>query len=62
MDFPDVPADPQELRRSRGPIALWMLMALIGFVLAGAAAAACSTTDTRDFAGRHGSVLATRAL
>lgn len=61
MDFPYVPADPQE-RRSRGPIALWMLTALIGFVLAGAALAACFTTDTRDFAARHGSVLATRAL
>ena len=62
MDFPYVPADPQELRRTRGPVALWMLVALIGFVLAGAALAACVTTDTRDFAARHGSVLATRAL
>lgn len=62
MDFPYVPADHQELRRSRRPIALWMLMALIGFVLAGAALAASCTTDTRDFAARHGAVLATRAL
>ncbi len=62
MDFPYVPADPQEQHRRRGPIALWMLMALIGFVLAGAALAAGFATDTRDFATRHGSVLATRAL
>jgi hypothetical protein len=49
-------------RRSRGPVALWMLAALIGIVLGVAALAGSSVTDTRDFATRHGRVLASQAL
>lgn len=61
MDFPYVPETADE-RRARHPVALWLLMAMIGFILGGASLAACFATDTRDFAARHGAVLATRAL
>jgi hypothetical protein len=63
MDFPFYPDDSAyELSRRRGPVAIWALLAVIGLVLACAAIGAASVTDTRDFAARHGSVLATRAL
>ena len=62
MDFPYSPEDAAVHRRARNPIALWLLVALIGCVLGAAALAASFATDTRDFAARHGSVLATRAL
>lgn len=61
MDFPYTPHDGAE-RRARGPVALWLLFVLIGVVLGGAALVASLTTDTRDFAARHGSVLAPRLL
>jgi hypothetical protein len=63
MDFPFYPDDAAyELSRRRGPVAIWALLAVIGVVLVGAALGAASVADTRDFATRHGSVLATRAL
>ena len=62
MDFPYTPDDRALERRTHNPLAVWLLMALIGFVLGGAALAASCVSDTRDFATRHGSVLATRAL
>lgn len=46
----------------RGPIAIWLLVALIGAVLGAAMVAAALTTDTRDFASRHATVLRTQAL
>ncbi len=59
MDFPFSTPDQT---RARGPVALWVLTALIGIVLGVAALAGAMCTDTRDFAARHGSVLGTRAL
>ena len=44
------------------PGALWILAAVIGVVLGGAALAASLTTDTRDFAARHQSVLPARVI
>ena len=44
------------------PSAIWMLVAIIGVVLGGAALAASLTTDTRDFAARHQSVLSARVI
>ena len=61
MDFP-FNSDPCAFERHRGPVALWALAAFIGIVLGAAALGAAMVTDTRDFATRHGSVLATRAL
>jgi hypothetical protein len=51
-----------EYDRPRGPVATWMLAALIGLVLGAAAIAAALTTDTRDFAARHPSVHLRHAL
>jgi hypothetical protein len=62
MDYPFSTDESALQRRSRNPVAAWLLVALIGFILGGAALAASFVTDTRDFAARHGSVLATRAL
>ena len=62
MDFPYTTEARETPARAGNPIALWLLVAMIGIVLGGAALAASLTTDTRDFAARHGSVLATRAL
>ncbi|MGZ5033628.1 MAG: hypothetical protein ACXWAC_10565 [Usitatibacter sp.] len=62
MDFLYAPQDPALAQRARGPLAAWLLVALIGFTLGAAALAAAFTTDTCDFAARHGSVLQTRAL
>ena len=62
MDFPYPTPAPVTDVRARNPIALWLMVALIGLVLGGAALAASFTTDTREFATRHGPVLATRAL
>lgn len=61
MDFPlshAVPLPP----RPRAPVAVGLLALLIGVVLGGAALASALTTDTRDFAARHHSVLKTCAL
>lgn len=54
--------DPLLAPRERGPVAIWMLIALIGLVLGGAALASAFATDSGDFAARHGSVLATCVL
>ncbi len=62
MDFPFSPDDTALERRVHNPRAAWLLVALIGLILGGAALAASFTTDTRDFAARHGTVLATRYL
>lgn len=62
MDFPYAADDPALAQRARGPLAAWLLVALIGLILGAAALAAAFTTDTRDFAARHGTVLQTRAL
>jgi hypothetical protein len=61
MDFPYPPNDALA-RRAHGPIATWLLIALIGVVLGGACLATAFTTDTRDFAARHGTVLKYQAL
>ena len=61
MDSPFY-GDPELARRARGPVAIWVLLALIGIVLGTAALLAAVTTDTRDFATRHATVLASRNL
>jgi len=61
MDSPFY-GDPEMARRAHAPVALWLLVALIGVVLGGAALLAAVTTDTRDFATRHATVLESRAL
>ena len=61
MDSP-FHGDPELARRARGPVALWLLAAVIGIVLGGAALLAAVTTDTRDFASRHRTVLESQAL
>ena len=64
MDFrlPLSPDDAALRSRPRAPVAWWLLLAMIAIVLTAAAFAAACTPDTRDFATRHGAVLATRAL
>jgi hypothetical protein len=62
MDFPYVPEDRTDQRRAGNPHAAWWMLAIIAVVLGAAALAAALTTDTRDFAARHHSVLATQAL
>lgn len=62
MDYPLSANELAHAPRARGPVAIWFLVALIGIVLGGAALAAALTTDTRDFAARHASVLKSRAL
>ena len=62
MDFPYTPHDGTTERRVRGPVAVWLLVALIGVVLGGAAIATSLVTDTRDFAARHQSVPTARLL
>ena len=61
MDFPLSPLD-LALRRHRGPVAVGLLVAALGVVVGGIALASALTTDTRDFAARHHSVLHTCAL
>jgi hypothetical protein len=62
MDYPFVSEDLPVQRRAGNPRAVWWMLALIGFVLGAAALAAGLTTDTRDFAARHHTVLSTQAL
>jgi hypothetical protein len=62
MDFPYATAPLRFAPAPRRPIAVWLLVALIGLVLGAAALAAAVSTDTRDFATRHGTVLRTQAL
>ena len=62
MDY-RLPFTPDDTHlRPRRPVALWLLVVLIGTVLGGASLLAAFSTDTRDFAARHGSVLATQNL
>ena len=61
MDSPFY-GDPELARRARGPVAIWILVGVIGIVLAGASILAAFSTDTRDFAARHHTVLESRAL
>lgn len=61
MDFP-LCCDAVPVRRMRSPVALWLLLASIGVVVGIAALAAALATDTREFASRHGTALAPRAL
>jgi hypothetical protein len=61
MDTPFY-GDPEMARRGRGPVAIWILVAVIGIVLGGLSILAAFSTDTRDFASRHHTVLESRAL
>jgi hypothetical protein len=61
MDSPFY-GDPELARRARGPVAIWLLVAVIGVVLGGVSILAAYSTDTRDFAARHATVLGSRAL
>jgi hypothetical protein len=61
MDSPFY-GDPELGRRARGPVAIWILVAVIGVVLGTMSILAAFTTDTRDFAARHRTVLESRAL
>jgi hypothetical protein len=54
--------DDSLVRRSHGPVRIWMLVALIGIVLGAAVVFAGIASDTRDFAHRHAAVLQSRAL
>ena len=62
MDFPFSPHDCTRIPHGRGPVALWLIATLAGIVIGAASVAAAFATDGRDFAARHGSVLATAAL
>jgi len=62
MDFPLSTHETVCLPPGRKPVAIWFLIALIGVVLGGAVLAAALSTDSRDYAARHASVLKTRAL
>lgn len=62
VDYPDAPGDPALARHPHGPLAAWLVVALVGLALGAAALAAAFTTDTRDFAARHGTVLQACAL
>jgi hypothetical protein len=59
MDTPFY-GDPGMARRARAPVALWVLFALIGIVLGAASVLAAITTDTRDVAQRHATVIPER--
>ena len=61
MDSPFY-GDPEMARRARGPVAVWLLLAVIGIVLGSISVLAAFSTDTRDFKARHGTVLESRAL
>ena len=61
MDSPFY-GDPDMARRARGPAAIWNLVAVIGVVLGGLSVLAAFSTDTRDFAARHHTVLESRVL
>lgn len=63
MDF-HLPLTPDDslVPRRRGPVPVWMMVALIGVVLGTAVALAGVVTDTRDFAAQHGVVLPSRTL
>ena len=63
MDF-RLPLSPDDtlVPRPRGPVPVWMLIAMIGLVLGIALAAAGVVTDERDYAQQHGVVLPSRAL
>ena len=61
MDSPFY-GDPEMARRARAPVAIWLLVAVIGIVLGSISILAAVTVDTRDFAARHGTVLESRAL
>jgi len=61
MDSPFY-GDPEMARRARGPVAIWILAAVIGVVLGSISLLAAFSHDTRDFAHRHSTVLESRAL
>ena len=61
MDYPFAPGD-EASPRGRKPVSVWFMVAVIVAVLGGAVLLASVSTDTRDFAARHGSVLKTQAL
>jgi hypothetical protein len=61
MDSPFY-GDPELARRARGPAPIWILVAVIGVVLGSFSVLAAFSTDTRDFASRHHTVLESRAL
>jgi hypothetical protein len=62
MDFHCSPDPCMQLPHRRGPLVAWLLVALIGTILGVAMVAAALTTDTRDFASRHTTVLKTQVL
>jgi len=54
LHFPDLDPRPEGGRTSaRHPVAVWMLLALVGAILGLALVAAAVTPDTRTFAERH---------
>ena len=61
MDSPFY-GDPQMARRPRGPVAVWLLVAVIGIVLAAASILSAVTIDTRDFAGHPTSGVVLRGV
>jgi hypothetical protein len=61
MDSLHLSHDPLLAPRDRGPVAIWLLAALIGLVLGVAALVSALASDSRDFVARH-CVLSTRAM
>ncbi len=61
MDFPALPDTTSVQRGARHPLALWLVAALVGFAIGGAALASSGAADSRDFAS-HGPLLGVRAL
>jgi hypothetical protein len=63
MDF-HLPLTPDDslVPRRHGPVRIWIMVAVMGVILGIAMVAAGVSTDTRDFAHRHASVLPSQAL
>jgi len=51
-----------EAPRPARPAAAWVLVAIIGVILGAAALAASLSTDSRDYAAKHQSVLKSRVI
>lgn len=63
MDF-RLPLSPDDalVPRKRGPVPVWIMLAVVGLILGIAVAAAGAVTDERDYAHQHGVVLRSQAL
>ena len=62
MDYRPARDGSCEAPRPARPAAAWILVAVIGVVLGGAALLASVSTDTRDYSSKHQSVLKSRVI